>query len=59
MNDLTTILTQFGLAGVVIYLFYTLLTNELRDLRHEFKELVKEIRQLREEIKLLREHLRE
>jgi hypothetical protein len=43
-------LINYGLAGVVIYIFYTLLRNELHDLKEE-------IRRLSEEIKALREYL--
>jgi hypothetical protein len=51
MNDIVTILIQYGLAGVVIYLFYTLITNDLRDLRQDIRELINEIKLLRVEIK--------
>jgi len=51
MSDIVTILIQYGLAGVVIYLFYTLITNDLRDLRQDIRELINEIKLLRVEIK--------
>ena len=70
MNDILTIIIQYGLAGVVIYLFYTLITNDLRelretlekeleDLRRDIRELVEEIRLLRVEINRLREKAKE
>jgi len=49
-DQLLTLVVNYGLAGVVIYIFYTLLRNELHDLREE-------IRRLSEEIKALREYL--
>jgi hypothetical protein len=54
MSDIVAILIQYGLAGVVIYLFYTLITNDLRDLRQDIRELINEIKLLRVEIKELR-----
>ena len=51
MSDIVTILIQYGLAGVVIYLFYTLITNDLRDLRQDIRELINEIKLLRVEIR--------
>lgn len=41
--DLTTFLLNYGLAGVVIYIFYTLITNDLKELKNEIKELRKTI----------------
>lgn len=49
-EQLLTLLVNYGLAGVVVYIFYTLLRNELHDLKEE-------IRRLSEEIKTLREYL--
>lgn len=49
-DQLLAMLINYGLAGVVIYIFYTLLRNELHDLKEE-------IRRLSEEIKALREYL--
>lgn len=42
----TTIILQYGLAGIVIYLFYLLLSNDLRDLKNEIKNLRNEIHEL-------------
>lgn len=62
MNDILTILIQYGLAGVVIYLFYKLITNDLREFREsiesELKSLRRDIRELVEEIRLLRVEIR-
>lgn len=33
------VLVNYGLAGVVVYLFYTLLSGEIRGLRDEIREL--------------------
>jgi chaperonin cofactor prefoldin len=62
VNDILTILIQYGLAGVVIYLFYKLITNDLREFREsiesELKSLRRDIRELVEEIRLLRVEIR-
>jgi len=58
LNDLTTILVNYGLAGVVIYLFYTLVSQKLHNLEVHIKELTAEISKLREEISMLREQLK-
>jgi hypothetical protein len=49
--DLVSLLVNYGLAGVVIYIFYTLITNDLRELKNAMSELTREIQLLRESIK--------
>ena len=48
--DPTIALINYGIAGIVIYLFYVLVSNHL-------KELSKSINDLKVEIKMLREHI--
>lgn len=45
------LLLNYGLAGVVVYVFYKLISNDLRDLRDEIKALREEIRHLSTVIK--------
>ena len=49
-EQLLTIVVNYGLAGVVVYIFYRLISNELHDLRDEIKNLSEEIKALREAI---------
>jgi len=49
-EQLLTIVVNYGLAGVVVYIFYKLISNELHDLRDEIKNLSEEIKALREAI---------
>lgn len=53
MEELT-ILINYGIAGVVIYMFYTLISQRLSSLENHITELTKEISRLREEIARLR-----
>jgi len=50
IDSLELILLNYGLAGVVVYIFYRLVSNELKELSGEMRELRKEIRALREEL---------
>jgi len=43
-------MVNYGLAGVVVYIFYRLISNELHDLKEEIKNLSEEIKALRETI---------
>jgi len=38
-NELLTILVNYGLAGIVIYIFYRLISNELKELRESIERL--------------------
>ncbi len=38
-NELLTILVNYGLAGVVVYIFYRLISNELKELRESIERL--------------------
>lgn len=40
------IILQYGLAGIVIYLFYLLISNDIRELKNEIKNLRNEIHEL-------------
>lgn len=53
MEELT-ILINYGIAGVVIYMFYTLISQKLSSLENHISDLTKEISKLREEIARLR-----
>lgn len=48
---LGNLLVQYGLAGIVIYIFYRLISNELRELKDTIKELNSTITQLVIELK--------
>lgn len=45
-NTLTTLIVNYGLAGVVIYIFYSLISNELRELRESIEKLSEKIDRL-------------
>jgi hypothetical protein len=49
-EQLLTIVVNYGLAGVVVYIFYKLISNELHDLREEIRKLSEEIKALRDAI---------
>ena len=49
-DQLLTIVVNYGLAGVVVYIFYKLISNELHDLREEIRKLSEEIKALRDVI---------
>ena len=49
-DQLLGTLINYGLAGVVVYIFYRLISNELHDLKEEIKNLSEEIKALRETI---------
>jgi len=49
-EQLLTIVVNYGLAGVVVYIFYRLISNELHDLREEIRKLSEEIKALRDAI---------
>lgn len=54
INDqLIGILLNYGIAGVVIYMFYTLITTRLEKLSDNIAKLTEEIIRLREELKKL------
>jgi hypothetical protein len=57
VSEILTVLINYGLAGVVIYLFYTLISQKLHNLEAHIKELTAEISKLREEIARLRQQL--
>lgn len=54
-EQIPNIILQYGLAGVVIYIFYKLFSNELRELRTSINELQKSIDELILYIKALKE----
>lgn len=52
-DQLLTILVNYGLAGVVIYVFYALFKNELRSLKRAIERLDERVRELSEKIERL------
>lgn len=46
MTDLLVLLVNYGLAGIVIYIFYSIISNDLKELREEINELKKTIEKL-------------
>ena len=54
--DIITILLQYGLAGLAVYLMYKLMANHSK---HLTRIITENLRELREEIKKLREILEE
>jgi hypothetical protein len=52
-DQVLTILVNYGLAGVVIYVFYTLFKNELRSLKRAIERLDDRVRELSEKIEKL------
>jgi Na+/melibiose symporter-like transporter len=51
MNGIETILVNYGLAGVVIYIFYRLISQDLAELRDEIKALRNDIENLITELR--------
>jgi hypothetical protein len=49
--DISTLLINYGLAGVVIYIFYRLISNELRELKEEVAKLREAIEKLTNALK--------
>ena len=45
-DSLLTILINYGLAGVVVYIFYRLISNELRELKDSIDKLRDTINEL-------------
>jgi hypothetical protein len=52
-DQLITILVNYGLAGIVIYIFYMLFKNELKELRQSIEKLNDKIDQLNQRIERL------
>jgi hypothetical protein len=52
-DQLVTIIVNYGLAGVVIYIFYMLFKNELSELRQSIEKLNDRIDQLSQKIERL------
>ena len=52
-DQLVTIIVNYGLAGIVIYIFFVLFRNELHDLREAIEELNKRIDELSNRIERL------
>ncbi len=55
MNELVAIITNYGIAGLILYVFYKLVSNELRELRSELARLRSSIDKL---LTVLEERLR-
>jgi len=51
MNGIESLLINYGLAGVVIYIFYRLISQDLTELRDEIKALRSDIQNLITELK--------
>jgi len=45
-NQIINIFLNYGIAGLILYVFYRLFTNELRDLRNSIEELKKSVDEL-------------
>jgi len=45
-DQMLTILINYGLAGIVVYIFYTLFRNELRELKESIERLSDKIEKL-------------
>jgi hypothetical protein len=52
-DQLVTIIVNYGLAGIVIYIFYMLFKNELAELRQSIEKLNDRIDQLSQKIERL------
>jgi hypothetical protein len=52
-DQVLTILVNYGLAGVVIYVFYALFKNELRSLKRAIERLDERVRELSDKIEKL------
>jgi predicted PurR-regulated permease PerM len=52
-DQLVTIIVNYGLAGIVIYIFYMLFKNELTELRQSIEKLNDRIDQLSRKIERL------
>lgn len=53
LEDILVILINYGIAGVAIYMFYTLLSQRLEKLSNNIDRLTEEIIRLREELRRL------
>jgi Na+/melibiose symporter-like transporter len=51
MNGIESVIINYGLAGVVIYIFYRLISQDLAELRDEIKALRNDIENLIIELK--------
>jgi len=51
--DLLSILINYGLAGIVIWLFYSLIRNELRHLSYKIEKLSYRIEHLKDTLEIL------
>jgi hypothetical protein len=47
-EETITILIQYGLAGVVIYLLFRIVFNDLASIKHELVEIRQELKRIRE-----------
>jgi hypothetical protein len=43
-----SMLIQYGIAGIVIYLLFRIVFNDLRDIREELRSIREELRKIRE-----------
>jgi len=59
MQEIATILLNYGIAGVVIYLFFTLITQKLSNLERHIDNLSDKIDRLTEAVVALREMIRD
>jgi len=55
--DVMNMLVQYGLAGVVIYLLFRLVFNDLSTVKEELRGIKNEVHELREELRRLLERL--
>ena len=52
LNSQIYLFLQYGIAGLILYVFYRLFSNELRDLRNSIEGLKKSVDELITTIKL-------
>jgi len=47
-EETINLLVQYGIAGIVIYLLFRIVFNDLQSIKQELREIREEIRKLRE-----------
>jgi hypothetical protein len=51
IDFLSQMLVQYGLAGIVVYIFYKLISNDLKDVKASIDQLKQSIEKLAERIR--------
>jgi hypothetical protein len=47
-EEILTMMVQYGLAGIVIYLLFRIVFNDLQSIKQELVEIKEELRRIRE-----------